>query len=745
MIGLLLFFFSSFLITSITRGRIIRFLLSILFSFFISINVISFYFNGSYISYNIYVHVSLHDIQSMYDLYKVDIFKVASLFITLASIFHFSHYSFFIIVKFFKNIIPPIISINNEIITRYYIMSSIFVYILSFSIDDFKFYKELESFATMTFKSNSKIFDHVVKETFLENYITKDDLLVKNKSGSKNNVIILSLESLEKGFLSDKFSDLTPNLRYYKDNWYFTEMRTSPSASWTIGSLYNLLTGFPATFGIHGNRIFQNTYYTNLSSLSHIFGKAGYRNHFIMENTSFAGTDKLLHLFDFDTVYNATFNNLNYKVEHLHDKDSFNIAKNIIDNEVTNKKPFFIIISTIDTHFPDGIYDKRMEIDISPKSNTLEFCVASADKLVNDLILFLKERKLIDNTDLYIFPDHLKMGDPKIFEGTGDRGLYLITNKSMKKRGSIFQHDLPRIILDNSNIKTNVRFLSDLVPSKDKAKFISDNINLITEFNIAGFLSNDFKNKNLTEIEKSKYKSYIDNFKKDRNRFIAHAGGIINGKKYTNSLEALNLSYSKGYRLFELDIIKTSDDFFVAAHDWTHWSKAVGLDKARIPTLEEFMNSKIYNQFSPMSMKDINKWFLIHDDAILVTDKVNSPKEFANLFIDKKRLIMELFTFSAVKEALKIGILSAMPNWAVIKDYRIADLHLLKEMGIKNIAISRRIIDQNKELLLKYKMLGIDVFAFHINFDQGFSEIQTIEKEGRFIFGIYSDEHQFNN
>ena len=49
-------------------------------------------------------------------------------------------------------------------------------------------------------------------------------------------------------------------------------------------------------------------------------------------------------------------------------------------------------------------------------------------------------------------------------------------------------------------------------------------------------------------------------------RFIAHAGGRIEGMNYTNSLEALNNSYKNGFRLFELDIIETSDGEFVAAH-----------------------------------------------------------------------------------------------------------------------------------------------------------------------------------
>lgn len=50
-------------------------------------------------------------------------------------------------------------------------------------------------------------------------------------------------------------------------------------------------------------------------------------------------------------------------------------------------------------------------------------------------------------------------------------------------------------------------------------------------------------------------------------RFIAHALGGIDGKKYTNSLEALNEGYDNGIKLFEVDLSMTSDNVMVARHD----------------------------------------------------------------------------------------------------------------------------------------------------------------------------------
>ena len=49
---------------------------------------------------------------------------------------------------------------------------------------------------------------------------------------------------------------------------------------------------------------------------------------------------------------------------------------------------------------------------------------------------------------------------------------------------------------------------------------------------------------------------------------IVHAGGLLDGVPYTNSLEALNANYAAGRRVFEVDFELTSDGVLVLAHDW---------------------------------------------------------------------------------------------------------------------------------------------------------------------------------
>ncbi|MGL4362755.1 MAG: Ig-like domain-containing protein [Cellulosilyticaceae bacterium] len=230
----------------------------------------------------------------------------------------------------------------------------------------------------------------------------------------------------------------------------------------------------------------------------------------------------------------------------------------------------------------------------------------------------------------------------------------------------------------------------------------------------------------------------ITNPKVTRETCIAHAGGAIEQHNYTNSLEALNLSYAKGCKLFELDIMETADGHFVGGHHWSHFKEIAGLpinDEALM--LAEFTQQKMYGKYTPMNMEMINAWFEKYTDAILVTDKVNTPTRFAESFKFKERLIMELFSWSAVEEAIAIGI-TPMPSENLVFTTDNIEEKLLT-MNIKYIAISRRLIEANKNLLLRLKQQGVKVYVYHVNFDAGKDEQYVLEHEIEWIHGMYAD------
>ncbi|MEO1434306.1 MAG: sulfatase-like hydrolase/transferase, partial [Bacteroidota bacterium] len=236
----------------------------------------------------------------------------------------------------------------------------------------------------------------------------------------------------------------------------------------------------------------------------------------------------------------------------------------------------------------------------------------------------------------------------------------------------------------------------------------------------------------------------LQSWSKDVTRFIAHAGGSIDGRPYTNSLEALEASYQKGFRWFELDFLRTKDGKFVAAHDWGSWKQATGYKGSTPTDLATFNKYLIDGQYQAMDMPQINQWFADHPDAILVTDKVDRPVEFAAAFHHLDRLQMELFSWAAIEEAQKLGIeiiLNEQLFWKLNGD-RVA---ILQEKGIQKIAMSRNQVANNQTILKSIKQAGVQVFLYHLNQGDRRNEAYVLNYDLPYAYGMYADDWSFNN
>ncbi|WP_461443291.1 PI-PLC domain-containing protein [Maribacter sp.] len=232
-------------------------------------------------------------------------------------------------------------------------------------------------------------------------------------------------------------------------------------------------------------------------------------------------------------------------------------------------------------------------------------------------------------------------------------------------------------------------------------------------------------------------------FTPNNDRYIAHAGGEIDGVKSTNSKQALDANYNKGFRLFELDIITTSDGHLVAAHDWKMWARFTDYQGTLPPSLSEFKKHKIYGDYTTLDMKGINDWFANHPDAILVTDKLNDPVAFANAFVDKDRLLMELFSLMAIEEASKNGI-GVMISQEPLMGLKGDKIDYLQINNVKHVALSRRIIKNHVEFMLELKKQGIRVYVYNVNFDPGKDEKYVQENEIGLVYGMYADKWVFD-
>ena len=715
-----------FLLNSFFKRKIIRRVLAGLFSVVLMAQLTSLYFTQSFVGYQFYVHANVRGVLGLHELFINQLFILVFLSIVAWLVFSKANWAFNTLkLKF------------NGVWLKYF-RGFAFLFLLVLFSQKTTFFKDSATLIPLFQTSNKADFTAILTKYGMQNYVTPDKIQSDSKS---HNIIIISMESLEKGYLTPKFDSLTPNLNRLKKDWNYVPIKPNLGSEWTSGAMYTCLTGFPALFGAEWNDIFYTTYGSEITSISHVLNKENYKTTYLNGNTDHSGVKSMLNVFDFDQVidYQSVPSNGFESVYGLRDLDLFRIAKKEVLYSKEKKEKSALFISTTDTHFPNGIYDERMEKVISPKSNNLAFTVNSLDYLIGDLINFLDSLGELENTKIFLFPDHLKMGNPNMFNGTGERALYCISNSNISEfeKQSLYQIDIPKVILKGSEINHNLKFFTDYI-HEDKAAYIENHQPQITEINTTGNYNS--KVKRFTVADESEF---YEEYKNDTSRFIAHAGGILDGLTYTNCREALDNSYAKGFRLFELDLIKTSDDFIVAAHDWVSWANNSGY-KGELPvSKEEFLSYKIFRKYAPMDMDSINEWFLKHPDAILVTDKINEPSLLADRFVDKERLMMEVFTNEAVKDGLQVGIKSVMPSHDLVVNYSKKELKELAEAGVNAVAISRRYINENKEQLMFLKELGIKAYAFHLNMEMNINENFVVKHEMDYIHGIYADKWEF--
>lgn len=133
---------------------------------------------------------------------------------------------------------------------------------------------------------------------------------------------------------------------------------------------------------------------------------------------------------------------------------------------------------------------------------------------------------------------------------------------------------------------------------------------------------------------------------KDTRNYIAHAGGEIGGHLYTNSLEAVENSLANGVNYIELDLGLTADGTLVAVHDWEWFREMSGKNISDLPLgYEEFMNSKLFGELTPLSASSIVDLLEKYPQFHLVTDKISDPEILQKYFGQySDRIIVECFT-----------------------------------------------------------------------------------------------------
>ena len=219
---------------------------------------------------------------------------------------------------------------------------------------------------------------------------------------------------------------------------------------------------------------------------------------------------------------------------------------------------------------------------------------------------------------------------------------------------------------------------------------------------------------------------------------IAHGAGEIENLRSTNTREALEQSYKKGYRYFEIDLCWTTDKHLVLIHDWKKTFKTLFMNAKGQPTLETFEAMRMVRNLTQMSLRSLYRWLSKHHDAHIITDvKYQNLKALS--FISKTacalkdQFIPQIYDPSELKPVEKMGFKDV-----ILTLYRTAltDTELLEFVNAHGIfAITmplRRAFSFGRMVDLRQK--GISIYVHTVNRIDVF---KYLRKQG--VSGVYTD------
>lgn len=141
---------------------------------------------------------------------------------------------------------------------------------------------------------------------------------------------------------------------------------------------------------------------------------------------------------------------------------------------------------------------------------------------------------------------------------------------------------------------------------------------------------------------------------------VAHAGGEINGRRYTNSYEALTESFYKGFAFFEIDLELTGDNQVVLLHDWDYIIKKLFRTRPGVRTLAEFKKLAMPDGLTSLTFAEFADWLAAHPGTYAIIDtkhatlqilkKINA--EYPQL---RPRLIPQIYWFSQYQPVRRAG------------------------------------------------------------------------------------------
>lgn len=436
------------------RKKFIKYPLIILIGIFITFEVSSLYFLGKDINTTFLINVlDINFINTGIKLRPFLSVLAVILFVLL------------IVILFLVSKLP---SIKNKVIRFSVLILPIF-YLLS----PFGFFYRVGYYCDTLyvkdiFKYGRYSYNEIYKIMTNNDYTIRENLV---SNTNKKNIVIIYLESFEQEYLYNSYlSKYTEYLKQLSmENEFHFNLKQLDHADYTTAGIFTTMCGLPLNLYVTNNGILRKRYNNKLVCIPNILKKSGYKQVYIggAIGKLFYKKD-LFNMFEFDEFYekSSILETYNSKLKlsnwGIYDKDMFDFAKKKYIELSKANQPFNLTLLTLATHNTDGVHDDRCKnSDKIGLANAIE----CTNDLLEDFIKFLKKQSNFKNTLVIILPDHIQYHENTLKEFINEKNkrlLYIILLNSNNKKlfnNDIVYTDLPAIIIDNLDIKTNAKFL----------------------------------------------------------------------------------------------------------------------------------------------------------------------------------------------------------------------------------------------------------------------------------------------
>ena len=226
---------------------------------------------------------------------------------------------------------------------------------------------------------------------------------------------------------------------------------------------------------------------------------------------------------------------------------------------------------------------------------------------------------------------------------------------------------------------------------------------------------------------------------------VVHALGGIDGKNYSNSLEALESTLARDGRFLEVDLSFTADGDLVCFH--TKHEKHLGMDS---PVTEvgtsDFLSHRYADRFTLIDLETLLRKLLDHPDTYLVTDCKHDFK----LCMEKTlsvaesldpalvgRIIPQFYTVDQWLDVARMEAAHGSFATVIFTLYktRIDDdavVELVQARGVPVVTMSRKRF--NPDLVARLADIGVDSLVHTVN-----KPVDIIGYVDQGVRGLYSD------